>query len=64
MTIFPKKLLKENPHLLAETITQQFKLAKAIPIFKKNDKTNPDNYKQLSLLSTINKIMEQIMYER
>ncbi len=70
------KLLKENPHQLSEPIThiinlsfqnakvpQQFKLAKVLPIFKKN-KINPDNYRPISLLSTINKIMETIMYKR
>ncbi len=71
------KLLKENPHQLAEPIThtinlsfqnakvpQQFKLAKVIPIFKKNDKINSDNYGLISFLSTINKRMENIMYKR
>ncbi len=31
---------------------------------KRNDKINPDNYRPISLLSTINKIMEKIMYKR
>ncbi len=39
-------------------VPQQFKLAKIIPIYKKIDKINPDNYRPISLLSTINKIME------
>ncbi len=35
-----------------------------LTIFKKNDKINPDNYRPISILSTINKIMENIMYKR
>ena len=64
------KLIKENANLLARQIThiinlsfknakvpQQLKIARVIPIYKKNEKCNPDNYRPISLLSTLNKIM-------
>ena len=40
------------------------KVAKVTPIFKKEDKTDPGNYRPISLLSTINKILEKVMYKR
>ena len=40
------------------------KIAKVSPIFKKDEKTDPGNYRPISLLSTINKIMEKVMYKR
>ena len=46
------------------TVPDQFKIAKVIPIYKKNDKFIPDNYRPISLLSTLNKIMEKLMYRR
>jgi hypothetical protein len=69
------KLLKECNDLLSEQITHiinlsfqngrvpyKLKIAKVIPIFKKNDKTDPNNYRPISLLSTINKILEKFVH--
>ena len=42
----------------------KLKIAKIIPIFKKGSKLIPSNYRPISLLSNINKIMEKIVYSR
>ncbi len=43
---------------------QEVKIAKVIPIQKKNDKYLVDNYRPIRLLSTLNKIVETLMYKR
>ena len=37
------------------------KIAKVIPIFKKRDKGKPENYRPLSLLSSISKVFEKLL---
>ena len=58
---------------LSELINQAFyegvypnslKLAKVIPIFKSGLKTLPGNYRPISLLSNLNKIIEKVIYTR
>ena len=40
------------------------KVAKVLPIFKKGDPTLCSNYRPISVLSCINKILEKIIYKR
>ena len=40
------------------------KTAKAVPVFKKNSKLDYSNYRPMSLLSNIEKILENFMYNR
>ena len=40
------------------------KHAKVIPVFKTGDVTESDNYRPISLLSNLNKILEKVMYKR
>ena len=41
-----------------------FKMAKVIPIHKKDSKLNVTNYRPISLLSNISKIFERVMHTR
>ena len=41
-----------------------FKPAKVVPVFKKDSKLNYSNYRPISLLSNIEKILEKLMYKR
>ena len=45
-------------------VPDKLKTAKVIPLHKKNEKFNPENYRPISLLSTMNKIMERLMHRR
>ena len=38
--------------------------AKVAPLFKKDSKLNYSNYRPISLLSNIEKILEKLMYKR
>ncbi len=40
-----------------------WKLANVIPILKKNDRSNPQNYRPISLLSCIAKLMERCIHK-
>ena len=40
-----------------------WKLARVMPAFKKDDKSNPSNYRPISLLSCVGKVMERVVYK-
>ena len=42
----------------------KLKIAKVIPIYKKGDSTQINNYRPISILNTVNKIFEKILYSR
>ena len=71
------KLLKSIQHVLIPAITHiinqsintgifpdQLKIAKVVPIFKKKDNMNIENYRPISLLPSISKIFEKIAYNQ
>ena len=70
------RLLKEGSNVLAEPLTILFnsslakchfpnvwKDANVTPIFKKDDKSSPTNYRPISLLSSIGKVMERCIHK-
>ena len=40
------------------------KIAKILTLYKKGEKTEPDNYRPISLLSCINKLFEKLIFKR
>jgi len=54
------KFLFEKAALLAKT-PNQWKMAKVVPIFKKGEKLNPDNYRPISLLCSTSKVYERLI---
>ena len=46
------------------TIPNEWKLAKVIPIFKYGDRTDPDNYRPISILPILSKILEQDVHSQ
>ena len=43
---------------------EKLKIAKVIPVFKKGDKENVENYQLISILSVFSKVLERIVYNR
>ena len=71
------KVLKLCPEIFAKLLSKiynksmemgeyptQLKIAKVIALFKKGQKTQPNNYRPISLLSCFNKILEKILSKR
>jgi hypothetical protein len=53
-----------NRSLETGYVPQQFKIAKVIPLFKAGDRSLPDNYRPISLLSCFSKILEKVVGRR
>jgi hypothetical protein len=53
-----------NRSLVTGFVPHQFKIAKVIPLFKSCDKSSPDNYRPISLLSCFSKILEKVVGHR
>ena len=71
------KLIKEGSELLAPLLTaifnqcftsgtypDAFKVAKLVPIYKGGERSKLDNYRPVSILNALNKIMEKIVYNQ
>ena len=53
-----------NLSLLNGQVPDNMKIAKVIPLYKKGDKLNVSNYRPISLLSSLSKILEKVVYLR
>ena len=53
-----------NLSLTSGVYPHKLKIAKVVPIHKKGDSTSMNNYRPISILSTINKIFEKILHTR
>jgi len=62
---FSKLLLNLiNQTLLSNRFPSALKIAKIIPVFKKGDKTNLNNYRPIALLPVLSKIIEKLLNEQ
>ena len=70
----PVKIIKENKDLISYFVYNNFnnalsssqypnglKYADVTPVFKKNDKSDKNNYRPISILPNLSKVYEQIM---
>ncbi|MGL1888436.1 MAG: reverse transcriptase family protein [Reichenbachiella sp.] len=73
----PAKFLRDSAETVAKPLTyiinlsiecgefpQELKLAKVVPIYKKKEKTEPGNYRPVSILSIVSKLFEKIVCEQ
>ena len=71
------RLLKEAAPIIASSLVSiinksidtgifplNWKIAKVFPLFKANDRTNPQNYRPISVLPVISKICERLVYDQ
>ena len=72
-----EKFLKDGARILAKTISElcnlsmalgnfpdACKMAKVKPLFKKGSKTNPSNYRPISLLPLLSKVFETVVFDQ
>ena len=50
--------------IMQEKFPSQWKLSKVIPLHKKDDISSPENYRPVSILSPLSKILERVMHEQ
>lgn len=62
IAIAPSLSILFNVSLACSTVPEPWKSANVVPIFKKGDKHNACNYRPISLLPTVSKIMERCVF--
>ena len=73
----PNRALKDSAELIApsltdffnfsistKTYTGDFKIAKVAPVFKKGDKADLNNYRPISVLPTVARVFEKLIYNQ
>ena len=58
-SIAPSLAALFNLSIASGTFPDDWKHARIVPIFKKGDKTLPSNYRPISILSTVSKVLEK-----
>ena len=53
-----------NLSLKSGEYPDDWKLAKVIPVFKAGERNDPNNYRPISILSTISRVFEKLVYEQ
>ena len=53
-----------NLSIIQGVVPNDLKNARVVPLFKKNDKTDVGNYRPVSILSTVSKIFERVIYDQ
>ena len=53
-----------NLSIIQGVVPDDLKIARVVPLFKKNDKTEVGNYRPVSILSIISKVVEKVVYEQ
>ena len=77
MIQYPPKIIKDSVTMLTPPITKLFntsiteclfpsdlKYANVTPLYKKDDSTRKENYRPISILPTISKIFERLMFQQ
>ena len=53
-----------NNSLSSSTFPTALKYANVKPVFKKDDKTDKENYRPISILPTLSKVYERLIYNQ
>ena len=53
-----------NGSIVSGVFPSKWKIAKIFPLFKANDCTDPHNYRPISVLSTVSKVCERVVYDQ
>lgn len=62
--ITSKLVANINQCLISGRFPDSLKIAKVSPIYKSGHKSDPENYRPISVLSTLSKIFEKVIYNR
>ena len=62
--IVPSLTIIINQSLETGIFPESLKIAKIVPLFKKDDPTKVNNYQPISLLNSISKIFEKVIHQQ
>ena len=74
MDMIPNKMLKISAHVISSSLTDIFNCCtsmnifpddlKVVPIFKVRAKDDPGNYRPISILSSVARVFEKLIYNQ